>query len=105
MLDQRANGYNEEARKESEKREQHRGGLQRVTFAVEQATENRHANGAERDEADFNLSAEKIPGGYAAKSDADGERSLDVAGLRVVHLQNVVGVNDDHELDERGEEK
>jgi hypothetical protein len=76
-----------------------------VTFAVEQAAENRHADGAERDEPDFDLSAGEVAGGDAAETDANGERGLDIAGLRVVHFQNVMGVNDDHELDERGEEK
>src|SRR5271156_4712428 len=80
------------------------GALDRVAGIIEQRAENGHAQSAERDQAIFDFAAGKISGDEAADSDADSDRGLEITNVRFVHAQDVVPVNDDGELQERGEE-
>ena len=51
----------------------------------------------------FNFSTGKIACGEAAEADADPYGGLQVTDVRVVNAQNVVAVDDDGELQQRGE--
>ena len=72
---------------------------------IEQRAEDRHAHRAQRNQAVFDFSAGKISCRDAAEADADPYGGLQVADVRVVNAQNVVAVDDDGELQQRGEEK
>ncbi len=61
--------------------------------AVKQRAEDRHAQRAERNQPIFDFSAGEIPGGKAAESNANGDRGLQIADMRVVDMQHVVAVD------------
>src|SRR5271167_807341 len=82
----------------------HAGALNRVAGIIEQRAEDGHAESAERDQAVFDFAAGEISSDEASDSDADSYGGLQVADVRFVHAQDVVAVNDDGELQERGEE-
>ena len=70
---------------------------------IEERAEERHAYRAEWNQAVFDFSAGKIARREAAEADADPDGGLQVADVRVVNAQNVVAVDDDGELQQRGE--
>src|SRR5271170_1673966 len=71
---------------------------------IEERTEERHADGAERNQSIFNFPAGKIASGETAEADADSHRGLQVADVRVVNVQHVVAIHDDRKLQQRREE-
>src|SRR5690348_9403796 len=66
--------------------------------------EQRHADGAQRDQSVFDLPGGKKSRRVAANADSDGKRRLQVSAVRFVDMQDFAAVEDDHELEQRAEE-
>jgi hypothetical protein len=64
----------------------------------------RHSDGAQRDEAIFDLSRRKQARSVTPKAYANGECGLQVPAVRLIDMQNLASVKDDHEL-QQGAEK
>ncbi len=64
----------------------------------------RHADGAERNEAVLDFVAAEQPGDHAADADADGQRGVEIAGLGLPDMQNIGTVDDDGGEEQRAEE-
>src|SRR5580704_14273052 len=63
----------------------------------------RHADGAQRDEAILDLARGEKSCGVAAKTDAYGQCCLQVPAMRFVDVQDFTAVKDNHELEQRAE--
>ena len=64
----------------------------------------RHADGAERNQAVLDLVVAEPAGGHAADADADGQRRVEVAGLGLPDVQHIGPVDDDGREQQRAEE-
>ena len=64
----------------------------------------RHADGAERNEAVFNFVAAEQAGDHAADADADGESGVEIAGLSLADVENIGTVDDDGGEEQRAKE-
>ena len=104
MLQQRGNGHDEEASEKTKKR-QIRGDLsERQSTPAQQRRHERQSHRTERDEAVFNLAAREIARRKTAQADADGGRGLEITGFPGIgDSEDVFGVNDDEQLNQRGD--
>src|SRR5580704_845714 len=80
-----------------------RSGLQRVARVVKQRAEDRHTNCTDRNQSVLDFSARKITGRKTSHADADSNSRLQQADMRFIHMQHVVPINHDRELQERCE--
>ena len=104
MLQQRGNRDDEKSAAKSQRGQPPGDGGERQAGFSERRRANGQADCAERNEAGFNFPARKVARREAADADADGRGRLQIAGRhRVGNFQRVLRVDDDDELDERGD--
>jgi hypothetical protein len=60
---------------------------------IKKRAEDGHSDGAKRDESGFYFPTGEISGRDAAQANPDCDRSLQICGVRVVNMQDVVAVN------------
>ncbi len=66
-----------------------------------QKSKDRHPHGAERNQAMIDFSARKITRRETPHANPDSHSGLQITDLRFVHVQRIMAIHDDHELQER----
>ena len=106
VLQHRGNRHDVEASEKSEHGKVRRDADKRNSRPPQQRRANRQADRAKRNQAGLDFAGGKKAREQAARPDADGRSRLQVARLRgIADAQHVLSVDDDDELDERGDEK
>src|SRR4030095_10228460 len=103
MLDERADGNDEEAAGETQRTEQRHYLDERKAMQGNEASENGHADAAQRNQAIFDLSAGEVAGSETADADADSQRGLQIAAARLVETENFATIENNDELQQSSE--
>ncbi|MCU0242930.1 MAG: hypothetical protein MUF51_10965 [Vicinamibacteria bacterium] len=104
MLDEGVDGHDEEAAEEAEQGEVRQHPRERQARRGERDREGSQAQRPEGDQAVLDLVAREAAGRHAAEADADRERGLQIAGLRVAEVQCLLAEDDDVHLQDQAEE-
>src|SRR5258705_3555690 len=98
MLNQRVNGDDKKPAGKAKKGEQHDYLNKGQPLEGNRQRKNRHADRPEWYQAIFDLAGRKKSCGHAPKADANGKRGLKIAAVRLIQVQDVAAVKDDHKL-------
>src|ERR1700757_4545472 len=101
MLNQRVQWHSKKSAKESEQSKMPRSGTKRMARVIEQRAENRHANRTNRNQSVLDLPARKIASRKTSHADSDSHGRLQQTDVRFIHVQHVVPINHDRELQQR----
>src|SRR5215831_382307 len=93
MLDESVDRNDEEPSGEPQQGKKDHYGDEANAVEGQQRAKDGHADGAEGDQAVFDLASGEITGGEAANTDANGYGGLQECGMCFVDLQNVVAIH------------
>src|SRR5262250_2671038 len=105
VLNQSADGHDEKPASETEQSEQRQHCSKLQSRNREAQPEKRQAYRAKRNQSVFNLSAGQKSCGQASHTDSDGYGRLQEATARRIEVQYILAIEQNVELQQRGDEK